>query len=230
MSSLKIIETNDGSHSLLNEEMNETYHSTHGAVQESVHVYIKNGLHFWLTENKKDEVSILEVGFGTGLNALLALKESLEQKISIQYATIEAFPLALELVSGLNYPLQVRLPAAENFFLQLHSAAWNKVLAITSRFSFEKREGEIQAMNLGAAAHDVVFFDAFAPTKQPELWEPPVLEKVVRSLKPGGVFVTYCAQGRFKRNLKALGLFVESLEGSPGKREMVRGSKLSTTG
>jgi tRNA U34 5-methylaminomethyl-2-thiouridine-forming methyltransferase MnmC len=222
MSSLKIIETEDGSHSLLNESLNETYHSTHGAVQESLHVFVKTGLRFWLDKNKVNEISILEVGFGTGLNALLALKESIEQKIKIRYTSLEAFPVSPELVAQLNYPKQIKLEQSEKLFQQLHDSGWNIPVAITQDFILEKCEGKIQEMNLGDEKYDLIFFDAFAPAKQPEMWELPVLEKVVHSLRPNGVFVTYCAQGQLKRNLKSLGLLVESLPGPPGKREMVR--------
>ncbi len=222
---LQIISTSDGSHSLLNQKLNETYHSTHGAIQESTHVFVKNGLQFWIDENKTTEVSILEVGFGTGLNALLALKESIDQKIKIHYTSLEAFPVSVELAAELNYPKQIDLPSSEKFFGQLHSATWNISVAITPDFILEKREGKIQEMILDEAVYDLVFFDAFAPSTQPEMWENAVLKKVVHSIKPNGVFVTYSAQGQLKRNLKLLGLLVESLSGPPGKREMVRGMK-----
>jgi tRNA U34 5-methylaminomethyl-2-thiouridine-forming methyltransferase MnmC len=225
VSTVKIIETKDGSHSLLNEALNETYHSTHGAIQESIHVFIKNGLQHWLNENQSKEISILEVGFGTGLNALLALKESVDQKLKIRYITLEAFPIASEVASQLNYPKQIQLTGSEKFFSQLHSSIWNTQTEIISDFVLEKMEGKIQEMGLDESKYDIVFFDAFAPAKQPEMWELPVLSKVVQSLKPKGVFVTYCAQGQLKRNLKSLGLSVESLPGPPGKREMVRARK-----
>ncbi len=223
MSFIKIIETKDGSHSLLNESLNETYHSTHGAVQESLLVFIKNGFHFWLDKNKAKEISILEVGFGTGLNALLTLKESIENKIKVHYTSLEVFPVSLELTTQLNYPRHISLHQAEKLFQQLHVVDWNTPVVITPDFILEKREEKIQDMSLGEKKYDLVFFDAFAPAKQPEMWELAVLEKIVWALKPNGVFVTYCAQGQLKRNLKSLGLKVESLPGPPGKREMVRG-------
>jgi len=222
VNALKIIETKDGSHSLLNEAFNETYHSTHGALQESRHVFIKNGLHFWMHQNDVKEVAILEVGLGTGLNALLALKESFERKTRIRYTSVEAFPVPFELVSLLNYPGLLDWPEAEKFFHQLHAAPWNIPATITPEFILEKLEGTIQDMSLGEPKYDLVFFDAFAPAKQPEMWTLGVLEKIARALKPNSAFVTYCAQGQLKRNLKLLGLTVESLPGPPGKREMVR--------
>lgn len=225
MNSIKIIETKDGSHSLLNGVLNETYHSTHGAVQESIHVFIKNGLQHWLSKNQVKEITILEVGFGTGLNALLALKESIDKKIKIHYTSIEAFPVSSELVSQLNYPQQVPLENSEKLFHQLHSTSWNEPSSITPDFILEKREEKIQEISLEGNNCDLIFFDAFAPAKQPAMWQLPVLEKVIHSLKPNGVFVTYCAQGQLKRNLKSLSLNVESLPGPPGKREMVRATK-----
>ena len=225
MSSIKIIQTKDGSHSLLNAALNETYHSTHGAIQESNHVFIKNGLIFFLQQNQTNEVSILEVGFGTGLNALLTLKESIAQKLKINYTSLETFPISTELVNQLNYPQQIQLAESEKLFQHLHLTSWNESTAITSDFILEKRKGKIQEMNLGERKYDLVFYDAFAPAKQPEMWQLPVLEKVVHSLTPNGAFVTYCAQGQLKRNLKSLGMVVESLPGPPGKREMVRAMK-----
>jgi tRNA U34 5-methylaminomethyl-2-thiouridine-forming methyltransferase MnmC len=225
VSSIKIIETKDGSHSLLNESLNETYHSTHGAVQESVHVFIQNGLNCWIEKNKSKDLAILEIGFGTGLNALLTLKESIEQKIKIRYASLEAFPIETSLVAELNYPSLVPFDSSEEKFRQLHESDWDKEVPITSDFILEKREVKLQEIDLGTKKYDLVYFDAFAPAKQPEMWEISILEKVAVSMKEAGVFVTYCAQGQLKRNLKSLKLHVESLPGPPGKREMVRALK-----
>jgi tRNA U34 5-methylaminomethyl-2-thiouridine-forming methyltransferase MnmC len=219
---LNLIKTADGSNSLLNSELDETYHSRHGAIQESLHVFIKNGVHYWLDKNQIKEISILEVGFGTGLNALLALQESIKQKIKIHYVTTEAFPVPIELVDQLNYSQQLDFESADKYFKDLHQCEWNTPVTITPNFFLEKCKGKIQEMELGKSVYDVVFFDAFAPAKQPEMWELTVLEKTVRSLKSNGIFVTYCAQGQLKRNLKFLGMKVESLPGPPGKREMVR--------
>lgn len=221
---IEVITTSDGSHSLINNELNETYHSTHGAIRESLHVFIKNGLQFWLDKNRAREVSILEIGFGTGLNAILALQESFRQKIKIQYTTLEVFPVAIDLINQLNYPQQLDFESSAKYFHDLHSVEWNKPVAMSPNFILEKINQKIQDTYLQDETCDVVFFDAFAPNKQPEMWELPVLEKTVRSLKSNGIFVTYCAQGQLKRNLKSLNLRVESLPGPPGKREMVRAS------
>jgi tRNA U34 5-methylaminomethyl-2-thiouridine-forming methyltransferase MnmC len=221
---LKVIETQDGSHSLLNESLNETYHSTHGAIQESRHVFIKNGLHFLVARNHNLGISILEIGFGTGLNALLSLHESSDQKIKIHYTTVEAFPVAAQFVGQLNYADQLNFNPAH--FFDLHHANWNDVVNIIPTFDIEKREGTVQEMNFEDDMYDLVFFDAFAPNKQPEMWEKPLLEKIFRAMKKDAVFVTYCAKGQVKRDLKSVGLKVETLPGPPGKREMVRGLKL----
>lgn len=222
MNRLTIIDTHDGSHSLLNEALNETYHSTHGAIQESLHVFITNGLHHWLHKSHKNEISILEIGFGTGLNALLTLRESIDQKIKVCYTSVEAFPIPMEVVTQLNYPEQIVLPGSQNWFEQMHVAEWDASTAITSDFILEKRRGKIQETTFDERAYDLIFFDAFAPAKQPEMWGMEILEKVISTLRPAGTFVTYCAQGQLKRNLKSLGMQVESLPGPPGKREMTR--------
>jgi tRNA U34 5-methylaminomethyl-2-thiouridine-forming methyltransferase MnmC len=220
---IQLIQTADGSSSLLNVALNETYHSTHGAIQESAHVFIKNGLQFFVEKKHNSSVSVFEVGFGTGLNALLALLFSKEKNIQVDYTSIEAFPIDWETARQLNYPAQ--LNGVENHFAQLHEVEWNKKIKITDSFSLLKVKTNIQNFDSLVNQFDVIFFDAFAPAKQPEMWELPVLEKVTRSLKSNGVFVTYCAQGQLKRNLKSLGLVVESLPGPPGKREMVRAMK-----
>lgn len=203
---IKVITTSDGSHSLLNTELDETYHSRHGALQESLYVFIKNGLdHF-----QRNEVNVFEVGFGTGLNALLAAQSNKK----VNYTTIEAYPLPEEVYTQLNYE-------PRDLLFQLHA---NTELRI-SDFTFKKLHTTLQDIELKPGQFDVVFYDAFAPSKQPEMWELPMIKKVCDSLTPGGLFVTYCAKGQLKRDLKSLGMEVETLPGPPGKKEMVRGTK-----
>jgi tRNA U34 5-methylaminomethyl-2-thiouridine-forming methyltransferase MnmC len=221
---IQLILTSDGSSSLLNLALNETYHSTHGAVQESLHVFIKNGLRYWLDKSKAKEVSIFEVGFGTGLNSLLTLKESTDRNVMIRYTAVEAFPVSLDVIGQLNYPQQINFES-NDYFRQLHQCEWNRTVSISSNFVLEKHEGKIQEMRLSPSTYDLIFFDAFAPGKQPDMWELPILEKISNAMKPGGVFVTYCAKGQLKRDLKSLGMIVESLAGPPGKREMVQAAK-----
>lgn len=219
MSTIKIIATNDGSSSLYNEELDETYHSRHGAVQESVYVFIEQGLHFLFNRHKPDSVSILEIGFGTGLNALLTLHEAIQIDAHINYTSLETFPIQESVWAKLNYPDPHQL------FEQIHQAQWERWSDITSKFQLKKINNEVQREALPQGEYDLVYFDAFAPNKQPEMWELPVLTKIIGAMKSGAVFVTYCAKGQLKRDLKSLGFIVESLPGPPGKREMVRAIK-----
>lgn len=225
MSKIEIIITSDGSHSLLNTELNETYHSTHGAIQESMHVFIKNGLEYFEQINKSAEIRILEIGFGTGLNALLALQYCLTQPIKIYYESLETFPVDEQTISQLNYPQAINFCDADRYFTQLHQSSWVEPNVITDSFTLFKRLVKIQDIDLGSEKFDVIFFDAFAPSKQAEMWELAILQKIEQSMKTNGVFVTYCAKGQLKRDLKSLGLVVETLSGPPGKKEMVRAVK-----
>jgi tRNA U34 5-methylaminomethyl-2-thiouridine-forming methyltransferase MnmC len=219
---IELITTGDGSHSLLNTTLDETYHSRHGALQESKYVFIKQGLDFFIEKTLNKQASILEVGFGTGLNAWLTLQAAQTKSISISYTTLETYPLSPTVWPHLNYAAGSEF---EKGFRDLHEAEWNKAVGITPHFTLHKVEQSLQHFEAGEKRFDVVYFDAFAPNKQPELWEAPVLEKVVRLLHTGGVFVTYCAKGQLKRDLKSFNLMVESLPGPPGKREMVRAIK-----
>lgn len=219
MNEIKIFITGDGSHSLLNEELNETYHSRHGAVRESEHVFIKQGFNYLVEEQKTETLSILEVGFGTGLNALLTLAEALSKNIIVSYTALEIFPIQQEIWKMLNYP------DPHHLFNKLHQADWNKWVQIHPTFKLLKLEKSLQSVELESQQFDLIYFDAFAPNKQPELWNLQILDKITGTIKSGGVFVTYCAKGQLKRDLKSLGLMVESLPGPPGKREMVRAIK-----
>ena len=217
MDELEIITTSDGSHSLRNTRLNETYHSVHGALQESVHVFIRNGLQYFHRTHMAKSVSVLEIGFGTGLNALLTWEYAREHKLGIRYTTLEPFPLVENVWSKLNYahsdPRRFRL---------IHEAAWDKEVLLAGEFSIQKRRCALADANLDESC-DVIYFDAFAPTVQPELWSHDALKLVTRKLNRPGVFVTYSAKGQLKRDLRDLGLQVETLPGPPGKNEMVRG-------
>lgn len=221
MESLEIITTSDGSHTLRNRALNETYHSIHGAVQESLHVFIGNGLAYYDERHRGEWISILEVGFGTGLNALLSAQHTMHTDIRIRYTTIEPFPLKKEVWSVLNYGDPDK---GGHLYRALHEAAWNQQVPISQEFTILKLDKPLQAVDLDES-YDIIYFDAFAPQIQPELWSYTSLQKVVSLLKAGGVFVTYSASGQLKRDLKALGLSVDTLAGPPGKNEMVRGVK-----
>ena len=218
---LKIITTSDGSHSILNESLNETYHSVHGAIQESRHVFIKNGLEA-LSNKSTDPVSILEVGFGTGLNALLSFRYAREYQIKINYFAIDPFPLSFEIWSQLNHAHSLHMM---DQYKKLHASSWDEEHQLDPYFTFCKRLSTLQAADIKVASTNLIYFDAFAPSKQPEMWDYQLLEKISQSLKPNGLFVTYCAKGELKRNLTQIGLEVETLPGPPGKKEMVRAAR-----
>jgi tRNA U34 5-methylaminomethyl-2-thiouridine-forming methyltransferase MnmC len=221
MMSIELITTSDGSHSLLNTSLNETYHSVHGAMQESKHVFIQNGLQFFSDKNSKSPIRIFEMGFGTGLNAFLTKLWADENQREIQYTSLEMFPLEKNLFEQLNY---ADTDVNKKLFLELHEAPWDKEVAFKN-FILKKIKGDLQSISFSSDAFDLVYYDAFAPSKQPKLWEIPVLEKVVSWMTAGSVFVTYCAKGQLKRDLKMLGTTVETLPGPPGKKEMVRSLK-----
>jgi len=216
---IKIFVTGDGSHSLHHESLNETYHSRHGAVQESRYVFIEQGLQYFTEQSSQKEISILEIGLGTGLNALLTATEAIKNSLKITYSALETFPLPAEVWTRLNYP------DPQEVLSKIHQAEWNQWESIHTRFQLLKLNQSLLEFALPASNYDLIYFDAFAPSKQPEMWDAAVLEKVIHAMRSKGVFVTYCAKGQLKRDLKALGLIVESLAGPPGKREMVRALK-----
>ncbi len=219
----KFVLTKDGSHTIFVPELNETYHSTHGAIQESHHVFIQNGLVFTFTGGKKN-IRIFELGFGTGLNALLTLIQARNNQISVDYQSIEAFPLELPEIAQLNYTDQLGAAFTEDW-QAIHHASWHTWSKILPNFRLRKIHAKIQDVTLDGA-FDLCYFDAFAPSKQPEIWEITILEKVGNALVNGGVLVTYCSRGQLKRDLKTLGFDVETLPGPPGKKEMVRATKI----
>jgi tRNA U34 5-methylaminomethyl-2-thiouridine-forming methyltransferase MnmC len=222
MNSIEIISTADGSHSLLNTALQETYHSVHGAMQESVHVFIKNGLDYFLEKKPTRPIDILEVGFGTGLNALLTLKHIKNSDFEFRYTSLETYPLGEEVWSALNYSAALGM---ETQFTKLHEALWDNAQEIDPNFVLTKMKRSLQEVELPLAAFDIIYFDAFAPNKQPEMWELVNLRKIAAVMRADAVFVTYCAKGQVKRDLKTAGLRVETLPGPPGKKEMVRAIK-----
>ncbi len=216
---VEIIQTADGSSSLRSEKFGDTYHSINGAVQESQHVFIEHGLEY--LETKQKHISILEYGFGTGLNCLLTWKRIMEsQEMSSAVLTLEAFPLSLEVVKVLGYHHVFNLPA----FLDLHRLPWDRSHRMDDQFTFEKRRIRFEVFQ-SDQKYDLIYFDAFSPSSQPELWRKDFVYQVTEQIKEGGILVTYCAQGSFKRSLREFGLTVETLPGPPGKREMTRAHK-----
>lgn len=221
---LHLIETEDGSNTLRDDQLDETYHSVHGAIQESNHIFIKNGLRCYLEKVEPGSIRILEVGFGTGLNALLTCLDDTNRS-PILYDAVEAFPLAQELADQLNYPQCLGMPSAQGILRSLHQAPWDEITKINQDFTLHKKHKSIQSLALEDECYNIVYFDAFAPSKQPEIWDIKILSPVIRAIKPDGILVTYCARGQFKRDLKTLGMEVESLPGPPGKLEMVRATR-----
>lgn len=225
MTEIRLIETQDGSHSLYNPDLNETYHSFHGAIQESQHVFIRMGLHYYLDLHQSNKVKILEIGFGTGLNAILTYKDLTKKKIKTWYDTLEPFPIEENIWSKLNYIEKLGFNDIEDVYKNMHTCRVDTITELSEGFLFTKYKSKLEEITLHANHYDVVLFDAFAPNKQPDLWKLEQLQKVVASMKVGAVLVTYCAQGQFKRDIKEAGLEIETLSGPPGKKEMVRGIK-----
>lgn len=216
-----ITTTADGSHTLFVPQLNEHYHSVNGAVQESMHVFIDAGL----SRLNKSHIRLLEVGFGTGLNALLALKTVEEGALieEMTYYSFEAFPLELSVARRLNYGELVWKERKESFE-QLHSASWEEPVAITDRFVIHKRGEDINRAELPNQI-DLIFFDAFAPEKQPEMWSQQLFDKLYTAAAPGAVIVTYCAKGEVRRRMQSAGFRMQRLPGPPGKRHMLFGEK-----
>jgi len=220
---VEFITTQDGSHSLVSNQFGVTYHSRYGAIQESMHVFIRHGLNALLPSHP--EIAILEIGFGTGLNALLTLRETTQHPVSVRYEAVEPFPVSVEDALSLNYTRQPGLGTFQEAFEQFHTCAWEKEVSVTPSFSFTKHPYKLEEMHFEPRFH-LVYFDAFAPGAQPELWTAETLEIVYQALKTNGILVTYCAKGAVKRSLKEIGFQVETLQGPPGKREMIRCRKI----
>ncbi len=219
--------TSDGSHTLWVPQLNATYHSTFGAIGESEHVFIQAGLRHLLLTGRFEEkslVRVFEMGFGTGLNALLSYREIREKQQGLYYQAVELYPLPPEEVSGLNYASLLHHQPLSSFFASLHAAPWNEDVAIEDSFTLHKSDVSIADIQITQPFH-LVYFDAFAPDVQPELWTAAVFQKMYDSLYDGGALVTYCSKGAVRRTLQSVGFTVEKLKGPPGKREIIRAVK-----
>lgn len=215
----KVIETEDGSSTILIEEWGESFHSIHGAIQEAQHVYIDNGLRFVFQEDKQD-IDILEIGFGTGLNCFMSFLECLNFEKTIHYVGIEGFPLNETEWKTLNYPSVL---SSENkvHFEKIHEVNWAEKQMISTHFNLTKYQLMFDEIDFDNQ-FDLVYFDAFGYQYQPELWTENIFVKIKKAMKPGGVLVTYACKGVVNRILKELGFTIEKLEGPPGKRHMTR--------
>ncbi len=219
----KIVITSDGSTTIHLPDWNENYHSTHGAIQESNHVFIDKGL----SVISKPKISILEIGFGTGLNCFLTLLEAEKRKIAIDYVGVEAYPVTKEETVQLNYVSEINVDEKQSVFNQLHHVTWEENHQILPGFYLEKRKQVFKDI-VAVDQFDLVYFDAFGAEHQPELWTVEIFKIMFDAMKQNGVLVTYCAKGSVRRAMQEVGFTVERLDGPPGKREMLRATKNST--
>ena len=214
------VRTADGSLTLRSVQWDEQYHSVHGAVQDSTHVFIRSGL----AHVSKDPVDVLEIGLGTGLNLLLTWVRCFEGKCKVNYTALEPFPVDRTILETLDHCAELAWPGLHEPFIERMGSAIEDWHPAVGGLSFRKRATQVQDITADAE-FDVIYFDAFAPEKQPEMWTMDVFERMHRALRPSGILVTYCAKGEVRRTLQAAGFDVERLEGPPGKREMLRASK-----
>ncbi len=220
---LSIINTKDGSQSISSKNFNATYHSIHGAIEESIHVFISAGIYYKFLQGYSS-LKIFEMGFGSGLNALLASLSAKKFKIPIFYHSIELYPLDKSVYSKLNFYNQIP-NATEKEFLSLHESDWNHSISINEFFRLKKIKDDINVLPL-EKNYDLIFYDAFAPSSQAYLWEEKLQSKLYHALNPNASLVTYCAQGKFKRILKSLGYQLDQLPGPGRKHEMTRANKV----
>lgn len=217
----EFVVTEDGSHTIYLPEIDEHYHSVHGAIQESVHIYINQGL----LQAPQKELKILEVGFGTGLNAYLTFCYALLAGQTVSYYTLEKYPLTESEYLSLNYPQSI-FPEYSHTFQQMHRTEWNQAKAISPDFTLHKVQSDLLTHRFDPVPQfDLVYYDAFAPGKQPEMWSDEILSKVAAAVKKGGILVTYCAKGSVRRAFSAAGFSMERIPGPIGKKEILRGKK-----
>ncbi len=218
----EVVQTADGSASIYLPEMDEQYHSRHGAIAESKHIFIEKGL--LQTASRQKRIRLFEVGMGTGLNVLCSLLAARDHKLKVDYHTIEAFPISDNELQQLNYPEELGISA--DLFQQIHHAPTDRSIELQSGFSLTKYHRKLEEFEL-PASFDLIYFDAFAPEKQPEMWTEAIFEKMHKALCEGGVLTTYCVKGEVRRRLQQVGFKVEKLPGpAGGKREMCRGRRL----
>jgi tRNA U34 5-methylaminomethyl-2-thiouridine-forming methyltransferase MnmC len=217
----EILITSDGSTTIHLPEWNEQYHSKHGAIQEAIHVFIKNGF----STISSDKISILEIGFGTGLNAFITFLEAKKSNKMIDYVGVEAYPVKTSEIQQLNYVSELHVQEFQSFFEKMHTIFWEKKHPISDNFLFTKRKqffNEIDDEN----TFDLIYFDAFGVRVQPELWTEAIFLIMYKALKNDGILVTYAAAGSIRRAMQSVGFTIEKLQGPPGKREMLRAIKI----
>lgn len=217
----EIIITSDGSTTIHLPEWNEQYHSKHGAIQEAYHVFIKNGLDCF---NSKNDISILEIGFGTGLNCFITYLEAQQNDLNIDYIGIEAYPVKQEEIEKLNYVEALKAENDQQIFDKMHLFSWNEKCQLSTKFSLFKKEQFFEDIN-EINKFNLIYFDAFGARVQPELWTEIIFKKMYEALKSNGILVTYSAKGSVRRAMQKVGFTVERLPGPPRKREMLRAVK-----
>lgn len=217
----EIIITSDGSTTIQLPDWNEQYHSKHGAIQEAYHVFLDTG--FFKIDLQ--EIAILEIGFGTGLNAFITFLEAKKLHKKVKYVGVEAYPVSVEEIQGLNYVSELKALEFQSIFDEMHQASWEKEHSVSKDFQLLKRKQFFQDIQ-DIAAFDLIYFDAFGAQNQPELWTEEIFLKMYKAIKKQGVLVTYSAKGSVRRAMQAVGFSVERLPGPPGKREMLRATKL----
>ena len=218
----EIIITADGSKTIHMPDWNENYHSSHGAFQEAKHVFLKYGLECFKDQK---EISIFEVGFGTGLNAILTCEAAQVNQQQINYAGLEAFPVSAEEIEALDYISLFENTEIKANYLKMHVVNWDSDEVISPNFTLRKILQKLEEFAFEAEEYDLIYFDAFGPRTQDDMWQLAHFKKLFGALKPNGILVTYCAKGQVKRDLKAAGFEIEALPGPPGKREMTRALK-----
>jgi tRNA U34 5-methylaminomethyl-2-thiouridine-forming methyltransferase MnmC len=219
---LEIIITEDGSHTIAVPALNEHYHSVHGAISESKHIFIEAGLKPSIKD--KDIIHILEIGFGTGLNTFLTFLELQQKNIRCEYFAVELHPLPEEIFRKLNYAELLSIPFQT--FLSFHESIWNENVLISENFILHKEHSSLQEAALKENYFDLVYFDAFGPDKQPDMWIDDVFRKISSSMKQNSILTTYSTKGNVKRILRSCGFSIEKLPGPAGKREMLRAKKI----
>ena len=219
---MELIITGDGSHTLFSGELDETYHSKHGAIRESMHVFIRNGFRHYLSISGKNNLRVFELGLGTGLNALLTAMEAGKFRCPVWYEAVEPYPLGPDIYRKLNFTDFLPPTEPPGLLLKIHESGWEGAEPLTGKYTQKKARIRFEDYETDNKNFDIIYYDAFAPGKQPEIWAPGLIRKAHDMLLPGGILVTYCAQGNFKRNLREAGFRIESLTGPPGKKEMVR--------
>jgi len=218
-----IILTGDGSNTLFVSGLNEHYHSTGGAIRESRHIYINSG--FKKAASLANSIHIFEVGFGTGLNALLTWAEAEKTKKPVFYTSIEAFPLNKEIWSVLNYPGQLNIPGSVDIFRILHESSWGNIESVSPYFTLHKIHEKMEDFIPPSSVYHCIYFDAFSPDVEQSLWSELIFRRIYNSMAPGAALVTFSVKGRVVRTLKEIGFGIEKLTGPPGKRHILRATK-----